>query len=165
MKVRHAAAFFVTLLVAEFLLGLWHGAAWTFGFFGIYHGLMIWAYYTIRNHWGRMPVFLQVILTFHVVCGGWLIFRATSMGQAAEMFHSLLYSFQVPELTLSLMAIEILALIGILFAVQVFQHRQNDTFVVLRLPAYARYAFFALMASLMMAFGNFQERPFIYFQF
>ena len=166
MKARHGVAFFVTLLVAEFLLGLWHGAAWTFGFFGIYHAFMIWAYYTIRNHWDRLPVFLQMILTFHVVCGGWLIFRATSMGQAVEMFHSLVFNFNVlPELTLSITAIEILAFVGILVVVQVFQHRRDDTLVVLKLPAYARYAFFALMGSLMMAFGDFQERPFIYFQF
>ncbi|MDP6882854.1 MAG: MBOAT family O-acyltransferase, partial [Rhodospirillales bacterium] len=92
MKVRHGVAFFVTLVVVEFLLGMWHGAAWNFGFFGIYHALMIWAYYTIRKHWDRMHVFVQMILTFHLACGGWLIFRATSMGQAAEMFQSLVFN-------------------------------------------------------------------------
>ena len=45
LKTRHGIAFFAALLATEFLLGLWHGAAWTFAFFGIFHALAIWDYY------------------------------------------------------------------------------------------------------------------------
>jgi len=35
----------------------------------------------------------------------------------------------------------------------------------LKAPAFVQYGFFVLITSLVVVFGDFDERPFIYFQF
>ena len=148
------------------MLGLWHGAAWTFGFFGVFHGLAIWAYYYTKKHWDRMNWIVQIVLMFQIACVGWLIFRATSMQQAGEMFLSIFTNFSLaPELGLGAMAGKFIALSAILFIVQIFQDWKGDTLIVLKLPPVARYPFFVLLVSLMLVYGDFTDRPFIYFQF
>jgi D-alanyl-lipoteichoic acid acyltransferase DltB (MBOAT superfamily) len=166
MKARHGVAFFATLLITEFLLGLWHGAAWTFAFFGVYHALMVWAYYQVRKMWDRMNPFVQIILMYHVACGGWLIFRANSMAQAGEMAWALIFDFHLASmLDLSQTLTKMVVFISLLFVVQVFQDWKKDTTIVLKAPAFIQYGFFVLIISLVVVFGDFDERPFIYFQF
>jgi alginate O-acetyltransferase complex protein AlgI len=69
---------FVTMLLG----GLWHGANWTFVFWGALHGAGLaveralgLANRVLRTWWRR-------ILVFHFVCFGWIFFRATSFGAA-----------------------------------------------------------------------------------
>jgi len=165
-KTRHGIAFFIALLVAEYLLGFWHGAGWNFGFFGVYHALMIWAYYLIRNKWDKINLFVQIFLTFNLACGGWLIFRASSMEQAGDMFLSLFQNFQLdPQLDLAATALKIVLFSAVLIFVQVFQDLKDDTFIVLKWPLPVRFAFFAFVGTLTVVFGDFGDRPFIYFQF
>ena len=35
--------------------GLWHGAAWTFVFWGGYHGILLALYRANAAHWDRLP--------------------------------------------------------------------------------------------------------------
>ena len=163
---RHGVAFFIALLLTESVLGLWHGAGWNFVFFGIYHGLAIWFYYLFKRTWDRMSRLVQIFLTFHIACVGWLIFRAPTLGQSLDMFLSLFTNF---KLDLSLLpqyiGIQVFFLVLILVTVQIFQERKNDALVVLTWPAYIRYPFMALLFILIIVFGDFGGRPFIYFQF
>jgi D-alanyl-lipoteichoic acid acyltransferase DltB (MBOAT superfamily) len=166
IKVRHAIVFFATLLFTEYLLGFWHGAGWNYGFFGVYHALAILAYYYTRKYWDRMNAFVRIILTFHIVCGGWLVFRAPTLGQAMDMFNGVFTNFSVasnPQFYGSFL--EVLAYSSVLIIVQLFQERHDETLIVLAWPSYVRYAFFALLGSLIVVFGDFGGRPFIYFQF
>ena len=166
LKARHAVAFFIALMVTEYLLGFWHGAGWNFGFFGLYHGLAIWAYYMVRKRWNQMNPYVQVFLTFQVACVGWLVFRAPTLGQAIEMLGSVFTNFSLaPELALGDTALRLIAFSGLLFVIQVFQDLKKETFVVLRLPLPLRMAVFVLLGVLVMMFGDFGDRPFIYFQF
>lgn len=66
-------------LVTMALCGLWHGAAWTFGLWGIYHGLLLMVE---RLGWERLlrrawsP--LRHTWTLLAVAVGWVLFRAPS---------------------------------------------------------------------------------------
>jgi D-alanyl-lipoteichoic acid acyltransferase DltB (MBOAT superfamily) len=166
MKKRHGIAFFVALTVAEFGLGLWHGAAWTFAMFGVYHALAIWAYYKLRKPWDAMPFVLQVFMTFQVAAVGWLIFRAPSLSQAGDMFASLFTNFGPLDDPIAIDMFQKLFLYTIiLWVVQVFQERKGDMLVVLTWPWPLKYGFITLLLVLIFAFGDFSARPFIYFQF
>jgi alginate O-acetyltransferase complex protein AlgI len=73
---------YLNLLITMVLGGLWHGAAWTFVFWGFLHGaaLMVnhfWRALGLRMHW-----LLGRILTFLFVVVAWVFFRAESFGQA-----------------------------------------------------------------------------------
>lgn len=71
------------LVVTMFLGGLWHGAAWTFVVWGLFHGLLLAIHATWRRlcPW-RVPRVLAVAMTFVVVVMGWVLFRATSFERA-----------------------------------------------------------------------------------
>lgn len=64
-------------LVTMSLVGLWHGASWTFVLWGAYHGLLLAGHATLR---GRLrlswPRAVSVALTFLLVVIGWAIFRS-----------------------------------------------------------------------------------------
>ena len=49
----------------------------------------------------RLPRWLRVFVTFHLVCLGWILFRAQSLGEAGEVFRGLLRpGFQASPLVL-----------------------------------------------------------------
>jgi hypothetical protein len=72
--------------------GFWHGAAWTFVIWGLFHGLCLW----INNLWQefRPPIRLSIpflpwltrwagtVLTLFLVAVGWVFFRAASLKAA-----------------------------------------------------------------------------------
>jgi alginate O-acetyltransferase complex protein AlgI len=72
-------------LVSMTLCGLWHGAALHFAVWGLYHGLMLNAYRVWRRvrervlgprtaPAGVLSRALATLVTFHVVCIGWVLF-------------------------------------------------------------------------------------------
>ena len=166
LKSRHAIVFFVALLTTEYLLGMWHGAGWNFGFFGIYHGFMIALYYSVSCYWDKLNDYLQIFLTFQIAAIGWLIFRSNSLDQAYIMiWHSINNFGSINDPATFDVIKKFLAFSFILFFVQIFQEIKNDTFVVLRLPLFPRYIFMIALLFLILLFGDFGGEPFIYFQF
>lgn len=74
---------YVNLFAVFFLCGLWHGAAWTFVLWGMYHGLLLVVERVLKNRLGFEPRGpLGVIVTFVLVTVGWVFFRSTSIGGA-----------------------------------------------------------------------------------
>jgi alginate O-acetyltransferase complex protein AlgI len=72
------------LFLTMALGGLWHGAAWTFVAWGIYHGLLLAVQRLVGGRRTAADVAgdpfplkaLRVIGMFHLTCLGWLLFRA-----------------------------------------------------------------------------------------
>ncbi len=74
-------------MIAWTLVGLWHGAAWTFVLWGAYHGAWLVITRLVRQLLpdGRMPAgalfnVLGVIFTFHVVAFSMVLFRCRDLG-------------------------------------------------------------------------------------
>lgn len=91
---------YINLMATMLIGGLWHGAAWTFIFWGFLHGF----YLCINHGWNalveRQPAFgrvfqgragavLATAITFTAVIIGWVFFRATSFHGALLMFQSM----------------------------------------------------------------------------
>ncbi len=84
-RVRSWSGAAAVLLVTMGLSGLWHGAAWNFVAWGIYHGLLIVAYRSLGLGSGWRPNgFAQTVAAWSVMSCltllGWLLFRAPSLG-------------------------------------------------------------------------------------
>ncbi len=90
------------LMIAMALCGLWHGAAWNFVVWGVYHGAGLCLYRVYRKKAGRLisciekipaPLAktLSVLATFHYVCLGWVFF-ATDVGKSFQVIGKL-FSF------------------------------------------------------------------------
>jgi alginate O-acetyltransferase complex protein AlgI len=70
------------LMITMMLGGLWHGAGVLFILWGAWHGLMLILYRIFPIHQyleaklGSLGKFLSILITFHIVCFGWILFRA-----------------------------------------------------------------------------------------
>ncbi|MBW7912614.1 MAG: MBOAT family protein, partial [Taibaiella sp.] len=73
------------LLIVFVLGGLWHGAAWTFVFWGFLHGMAIITERLFRLTQIKLPVFVSWLLTFNFVNAAWVFFRATSWADAIKV--------------------------------------------------------------------------------
>lgn len=159
---------FITMLLA----GLWHGANFTFVAWGAYHGTLLAIERQIgeqrRKH---IPLWLQQAFTLLFIIAGWVLFRANTFGQAAEIFKGMLgmNGFAVkfnPLLALKHIPALFLALAGLL----VFRIIEN--YVVTDLPITQRnfapslnFLLFGIFIFALLFSLSSREIPFLYFQF
>lgn len=78
------------LLLTFLIGGLWHGAAWTFVFWGFLHGMAL----VIQRAWRklnlRLPGVLAWLITFNFVNLAWVFFRAHSWADAIKVLKAML---------------------------------------------------------------------------
>jgi D-alanyl-lipoteichoic acid acyltransferase DltB (MBOAT superfamily) len=86
------------LMITMTLGGLWHGAGILFVLWGIYHGAMLVLYRLVPIDryligWlGKIGKGLSIFINFHIVCFGWILFRAHTdtilpLLQSMEFWH------------------------------------------------------------------------------
>jgi alginate O-acetyltransferase complex protein AlgI len=163
------------LMIVMILGGLWHGAGWTFAIWGA-----LWGVALVAEHWwderqrardpegARAPSargrFWRRLATFHLVCLGWVFFRAESVDDAFAVLGRIATGWgQSPELVSG----------GVLLAIAVGiggQYVPTDAFgrlmvVFSRLSPVAQGATLALALTVIGALGPEGVAPFIYFQF
>ncbi len=160
---------YLNLMLTMLLGGLWHGAAWTFVFWGLFHGLLLAAHRFFRESSPPpSPSFLgkawRVVAMFHAACFGWLLFRADSMRVVAAMLSSMVHQpGWTPECPAWLFQMAALSLP--LWIVQILQERTGDPLAPLKLPLAPRTLLYAGTILLLILFANTGSRAFIYFQF
>ncbi len=164
------------ILITMFLGGLWHGAAWTFVIWGAYHGILLIMHRIISPLFAKVPLvkgifvqkvwfFLKVIFFFHLVCLGWLIFRAESMAQVYEMLSAIGRNFSFINSGASYAMVKIFFYVWLLLVVQTLQYRKNDLLSILKAKTLTRAVFYYICFYLLIIFGATGIKEFIYFQF
>jgi D-alanyl-lipoteichoic acid acyltransferase DltB (MBOAT superfamily) len=85
------------VLLTFLITGLWHGAAWTYVLWGLYHGIMLCVHRVRENlraekkrSKNRMKKAVSIFSFFILTSLGWILFRAHSLGQALDIFRVLL---------------------------------------------------------------------------
>jgi alginate O-acetyltransferase complex protein AlgI len=75
----------LNILVTFFLVGLWHGAGWTFVIWGLAHGCAL----VIFRYWQkvpfRLPRFVSWFITFNFINAAWVFFRAQTFSDAVKV--------------------------------------------------------------------------------
>jgi len=160
------AAVFITFLLS----GLWHGPSWHFVAWGALHGLFylpfVYRKKGLRSLSARKEKPLSykdipsILLTFALVCLGYVLFRAESLDQAVRYLKLM---FQTPfEIktyyvrTILNLLIPASFLIDWLSRRNYFTGRYSTWFLVLETVA---------LAAITSIIGNFGSIEFIYFQF
>lgn len=81
-RVSTARLYFNLWLVFA-ISGLWHGAAWTFVIWGVYHGLfLVLDRLFLLKFYQKIGKIPSVLITFLITLVGWVFFRAESISQA-----------------------------------------------------------------------------------
>jgi len=177
---------FIVFLVS----GLWHGANWTFVIWGAIHGFyLVFALITkdIRGKFTKLirldtipalNVFFQISITFILTNFAWIFFRANSVSDAFFIIkHSItglsanfstLYHHTPMKLELGLPRSEILiGLVAVLLMeiIHIMQYRFHIMDWIRSKPAYVRWGIYYAAIIIIVYYGVYEKRQFIYFQF
>jgi len=83
-------SYYPSMLLTMLLCGLWHGAAWTFIAWGLYHGSFIMLErFALKKFLKRLWPPLQIAYALLTVGFGWVLFRAAGFSRAAGFWRSM----------------------------------------------------------------------------
>ncbi len=175
------------LFITMALGGLWHGAAMHFLVWGVYQGVMLIAHREYQNILERIGVSksiiqskvyhaISVIVTFHVVCVGWVFFRADTATIAWKMLAKMaqvpveLLNFSFNQLEVlkirdPLIFPSLLVLLPTLMLAHIAVNWLNDKKFYQRPPWAVQVGVMVALMCLLTIFSPDSSPRFIYFQF
>mgnify|MGYP002035796933 CR=1 FL=1 len=172
---------YLNLFIVFLVVGIWHGANWTFIVWGVIHGFyLIFSAITknirsqIANKIGlakfpKLHMFLQMAITFTLVNIGWIFFRANTLSDAAYILTHLFSGWGSKITFGGVMTHEglIIAVISILFMefVHLLQEHIKMRQFLSDKPILVRWSILLILILGIALFGVFESRQFIYFQF
>lgn len=165
-KARNYWNIFLTFLVS----GIWHGANWTFIFWGILHGV----FQIIEKMFGwqkvsttNLPVrFGRIFLTFTLVTIAWIFFRQPTIGDAFGVIerivtdHGTLFKPSNKDVVFSLLSIGIVACVDL---TREFMPKRFYQFT--QTPTAIRWCAYWALLLLVLLSGVFDSSQFIYVSF
>jgi len=162
------------LMLTMILGGMWHGARMNFVLWGAYQGLLLCGHRIVeplierltpaRGASRRAFDLAAWVIFFHLVCYGWLLFRAETAAQIVSMTASLFTGWSHVASHVGLLA-HVIWFSWPILAMQFFQARARNLLVVLTWPWPIRAAVYLTMFYLVVIFGAIDGVQFIYFQF
>lgn len=160
----------IALFIAWMIMGFWHGANWTFVFWGFYHACFIFLYRVTEPQRVRLPTFLRNyggwVVTVLFIMLSWVPFRAKDIDATVRMFAVLADSDNYTWLGMRENNYLVAATLMAGFLLTWLAHRQIDRWL-----AHSGRLAFGLETAVMGAVGGLVFvflRPvtqFIYFQF
>ena len=82
----------LNLIFAMTLCGFWHGAGWTFIFWGFYHGLLLVVQRLNKTIFKiKFHSFISLCLTQFVIVIGWVFFRADTMKHGLKIIKKMFF--------------------------------------------------------------------------
>lgn len=115
--------------------------------------------------WRRI---LGMIITFHVVCAGWILFRAQDMNNGMEILSQIFHNFNVALIP------QVVSGYGVIFALMALGYvlhmlpRTTEAWgkrVVTALPVVVQALLLTVLIWGIMQIKSAEIQPFIYFQF
>jgi D-alanyl-lipoteichoic acid acyltransferase DltB (MBOAT superfamily) len=163
-RVKYAWMFFLVLSASLGLSGLWHGAAWHFVIWGLYHAVIIFTYHSLGlgGRWqpeGVVMTWTARLVMFALTNIGWLFFRAPSIRWLANAFEAPRLLGSGNAFATALAILGLIALFSIPMLVMRWLKRIEDNNSTLKAFAYSAAVFFILIYS------GLGSQDFIYFQF
>lgn len=165
------------------LNGVWHGTSINFALMGLYWGIVVAITTMIsmrqrnnandRKPWlsPSITTFLGVLLTFHLNCFGFLLFRSETLTQIGEMItHLAVGSYAISAFAAASLCTMLFVLVPLLI-IEYFQHTTDDPLIVLKKAPLFQFSFYVVLFY--QAFSSYIYSPavaagngvFIYFRF
>ena len=169
---------YLNLIVTMLLGGLWHGAAWRFVLWGGWHGASLAVHKWFMAHvpgfkaqgadmprWRRI---IGIVVTFHVVCFGWIMFRAQDMHSVTLITSQIFNHFNaalIPQVVSGYGTIFGLMAVGFLLHLLPEAAETWGKRVVTAAPVLAQAVIITVLIWGIMQIKSSEIQPFIYFQF
>ena len=169
---------YLNLIITMVLGGLWHGAAVRFVLWGALHGVALAVHkmwlaivpWAKANGKDMNPVvrLFGIILTFNIVCLGWLLFRAEDMQTVQVMIYQIAHSFNpsiIPQFVLGYKEVVALIVIGYMMHLMPSAIDRDLQRKVANASFWWQVALLVIVAWCVMQIKSSDIQPFIYFQF
>lgn len=168
---------FITMVIA----GIWHGAGWTFFWYGVFYGLAINCNHIMKKKKIKLPKWLAIFITFQFTNLIFTLFRASSLTDALKVYKGM-FGFtylQIPKGILKVSTIESLGatvgqymnndqnlnlLLLILVTVLVFKSKNSMDYRKNFVPT-RKLAICSAFLFIISLFGINRVSDFIYFNF
>ena len=152
---------FIIFLVS----GFWHGANWTFIFWGILHATAYVAYFIYTKN---CLSFIQnkitsTLVTFSFVTFAWIFFRSISISSAFNFIYFITHNFNIPFYIFDPAILKIISIILVFISFDyIFKKNERE----LRFNFFSNFRFFIYLILIITILLNMNNNSsFIYFQF
>jgi len=176
---------YVNLIISMLICGLWHGAAWNFILWGVYHGILLSVHKLMHNSFSLgkkvddwlqtySGLLIKIAITQYFIFFGWLMFRSQSLQDLFYCSKKFLFiDFVFTRLELVVIGIIILSAL-IFFAL--LQNKKFSDFIVnlvttdwistfSELKLFHWFIYLFVIIILLFMFSPSSSPEFIYFQF
>lgn len=162
------------ILITFTTSGLWHGANWTFVFWGFLNGLYYIPLMLLNKHKNHTETValnrilpsiketFHILATFFITLIAWVFFRAENIQHA---FGYLTHMFSTSLFSLPTNHWKYVPLIIILVVTEWFQRGKLHGLQFDRIPISIRWLVYNSLIITIVLFGVFERKEFIYFQF
>lgn len=156
----------VNIMIVFIIGGIWHGAGYTFIFWGFLHSFgylitKIWSLCNFNYKDNEITKILSVLLTFIFINVTWVFFRASSLTNAFNMLKSMGDLPTITKFNTSIFLIIFIIAATMIFpnsnTIQKFFEKANIYILIIFITKTVILALFAM--------GTNTNTPFIYFQF
>ncbi|MFK8041443.1 MBOAT family O-acyltransferase [Congregibacter sp.] len=171
---------YINLFTVFLLCGFWHGAAWTFIIWGVFHGVILAVERAgLGRLIGMLPRPAQHIYALLLVMIGWVVFRAESFSHASYYLQAMFFDVPakgigfvrlVSNENLAFMLLGLLLCMPVLEGLRVFRNGEDfsdsDALQISTVSAVANglvALVLFLLCSMYIMSGTYN--PFIYFRF
>jgi D-alanyl-lipoteichoic acid acyltransferase DltB (MBOAT superfamily) len=172
---------YLNLIITYLLMGLWHGAAWTFIIFGLFHGILLVLETITEKYRNRLFDLVRLnevaalknalgwVVTISLLSFSLLFFRANSLGDSVLLIkNSLDFSGTKEAVRFMLRNGELLfglVMIIVLMAAEFLHAKYDLTRIISGRPLIVRWGIYIGFIFFILVFGVLQKQKFIYFQF
>ena len=167
----------LAIIINMLAVGLWHGANWTFALFGLYHGLLFIPLILSGSFFKKKKMkttklglptiadFFKMVGTFLLVTIGLVIFRADNISQAFMFLNGILdiSIFSIPPLNNEIHKPIFFSFL--LLLIEWNSRKLEFPLSHLKFKKPVRYLVYYLILFVIIWYGNFGVKEFIYFEF
>jgi alginate O-acetyltransferase complex protein AlgI len=158
--------------------GFWHGANWTFIFWGLLNALYFLPLLLTNKNRAHLDIvahnkifpsvkeFLRILGTFLLVSVAWVFFRSENLHQAFDyIFRMQGWLFARPEEAFKIIKTPILYCIISLFVLEWINRGKQHAMQINEYNIIFRWTFYLTILFAIILYGNFNKTEFIYFAF
>jgi alginate O-acetyltransferase complex protein AlgI len=159
-----------------FISGLWHGASWTFVFWGALHGvaqLFHRVFAKLRskkrinsslNKERKWDKVFSVLFTYLFICFTWIFFRADSFETAFIILRRII-TFQTGVMYIYVYFIIFSVILIFAYFLGLYRNKGNGYYPILKLKSFKSKLVLCIMIWIIIAFSYVGDTAFIYQQF
>ncbi len=166
---------YINLMLTMILGGLWHGANYTFIFWGLLHGLALCVhkvYMKLKKNKNRTAVgsCVSVVVTYIFVCLCWVFFRADNFTIAIDVLKKMfVWSGGITQIfswaVFGIVVLLIATTVAVLRSKKNNEKYVNGFYPLLDLNKISGLTLFILEIMIIIMLAYTKSNPFIYFQF